>query len=159
MRPLATPLAFAMLCSPGVGVIANAQSSVDNVSVDNVSVDYILPGTKTHWNELALGAGTAQREAAAGRFHSDALAAPESWWRGLQDAVGFVGIIAGGRETSLDSIGQFAAKISAECGAPVDYVVGPRDVHDQPLVDFMLGRPAGDVTLKMAQWLGERFND
>ena len=131
----------------------NAQSFLDYESVD-----YIPPSIMPVFGELSMGAGTTQREAAAGRFHSEALAAPESWWRGLQDVVGFVGITAGGREIMVDCIGQFAAKISVESGASVDYFVGPRDIHDQPIVDFLVGRPAGAATLKTAQWLEERFN-
>lgn len=131
----------------------NAQSFLDYESVD-----YIPPSIMPVFGELSMGAGTTQREAAAGRFHSEALAAPESWWHGLRDVVGFVGITAGACEVMVDHIGQIATKIGAESGAPVDYFAAPREVHDQPIIDFEAGRPASAVTLKMSQWLGERLN-
>ena len=126
--------------------------------LDYESVDYVPPDVMAVFGELAMGAGTTQREAAAGRFHSEALAAPESWWHGLRDVVGFVGITAGACEVMVDHIGQVATKIGAKSGTSVDYFAAPRDVHDQPVIDFEAGRPAGAATLKISQWLEERFN-
>jgi acetyl esterase/lipase len=150
--PLSEPLASAILISPWVTMATDSDSFTKNQDVDIVTAKIAK-----YWGDLAMGLGTTQNEAACGRYHAEALLAPEDWWKGLEGAVKFVGITAGRHETLVDHILELDKKIRAQGGTRFELFVGEKEVHDGPCLDFSTGRPASEVTLTMARWLGECF--
>ncbi|KAF8543825.1 Alpha/Beta hydrolase protein [Trichophaea hybrida] len=150
--PLSEPLASAVLISPWVTMATDSESIVKYQDIDYITAKLIK-----YWGGLAMGQGTTENEAACGRYHAEALLAPESWWKGLENAVRFVGITAGGCETLVDHILELDKKIRAEGGTKFELFVDDKEIHDGPILDFLAGRPASEVTLNVAKWLGAGF--
>lgn len=154
VSPISEPFASAILLSPWVCMDTSFESFKKFSHID-----YITPELGGYWAECALGKGTTEAEVAAGRFHAEAMKAPEEWWNGLDRIVKFVGITVGAWETLSESIYEFAKRIEAGSGTKVELVTGEQEVHDQPPMDFLKKRPAGVVTLSMAKWLSESFRE
>jgi len=150
--PLSSPLAAAVLISPWVTV---GQSSASFTKFGNI--DCFSPQLVGYWGEEVMGKGVPERELAAARYHAEAMLAPENWWEGLDKAVKFIGTTAGGMELFVDDIVECDRKIRAGSGVKGELYIGPRDVHNSPLLDFLGGRPPSETAVKVAEMTGEGF--
>jgi hypothetical protein len=120
----------------------------------NSNIDLITPGIIRDWSRGAMGEGVAEAEIAAGRYHAEALLAPESWWEGLERVVNFVGTTAGAYETLVDDITELHGKLS---GVGKELFVASRDVHNSPIFDMDAGRPPSEASIKVAGFLQQGF--
>ncbi|KAA8899524.1 Alpha/Beta hydrolase protein [Sphaerosporella brunnea] len=147
-----TPLAAALLISPWV-TVATSSDSFER----NKSFDLIVSKLADYWAIEAMGEGVAAAEVAAGRYHAEALLAPESWWKGLDSVVNFVVTTGGAFETFIDDIVEFDHKLKAQSGVKTELYVAAQEVHDGPLFDFTAGRPPSELAIKLTEFLEQGF--
>ena len=148
--PLSSPLASAILISPWISFSTTSKSYSAFEGVDMVSNTYI-----GSWAESAIGKGIAKQEAAAGRYHAEALRAPPEWWSGLGSVAASLTITAGAVELYVDDIEEFgrAVKEGAMGSARVDVYVEEGGIHDGPVFDVFFQRSSK----KLVEFLGEGF--
>lgn len=151
VRELSSPLAGVVAVSPWVTFATTSPSFKENDDSDIISASFI-----NKWGEIAMGGpGKAEAEVAAGRYHAEALQAPESWWTGIGGVTSFLGVTAGKHEVFRDDIVSFVAKVKAEGGKEtrIEEFVGARDVHDSLLLEFESGTEPGELTKLAVQWI------
>jgi hypothetical protein len=158
---LASPLAGAILVSPCVISATSAASMIANERTDLVT-----PRLVERWGGLAIGSSeTFAQEVEAGRYHAEALRAPENWWDDLGLVVKMIGITGGRLEVFADDIAAFGTILHSVSDSKktadrfnVDVLIAENEVHDGPVLADMFRQPS-EVALKVAGWVVEAFLD
>lgn len=148
IRPidLPSPLASAICISPRCSNTTTAQSFVYNADKDVIDA-------------ASLVAFVQKWQPASHHVWAAADRGEEGFWTG-KDSIkaSKMFIVAGADEVYLDDIQAFAKLISASDareGAARQFVVAPKSVHVQAVVDLAMGIEDGFMTEALLDWAGE----
>jgi len=154
----AEPFRAALLVSPWVSFDTCHASYARNAECD------ILPApTLLRWSSMFLG--KAKRAGIVmGDSYSEPLLAEPGWWAGASGVVDEVLVWFGGGEVFEDGIRAFVEKFTEGWVAgggerkKVDVIVTPRNAHDEPIFDLLLGQKTkGPAAVAIDEWVKARL--
>ncbi|KAF8248380.1 alpha/beta-hydrolase [Wilcoxina mikolae CBS 423.85] len=157
---LTTPLAGVALISPPT-LISNA--SADSF-IRHKDIDILAADTCQHWTALMTENTPFSDELEAGKYWGEPAPAPESWWSGLGNVTRKMLVTAGEEEVLVDDTKVFMKKMEGvqkteEEGFWFESVIAKGEVHDAPLMDFVINAKKSETTVKSAEFVVKAFDD
>ncbi|KAF8968822.1 Alpha/Beta hydrolase protein [Flammula alnicola] len=146
---LDTPLGGAYMMSPWTRLLDPEDKYLQTT---NGQGDYLSASCLKYWGNKVL----------EGVPHSatpylEANEAPKNWLEGLDKCLKRILITAGSVEVLRDEILKYAITVEKHL-KDTTIIVQDNGVHDDPLVDFMLGDTQGQLTPLILNWLDDGFS-
>ncbi|KAI5809428.1 Alpha/Beta hydrolase protein [Pyronema omphalodes] len=155
---LDSPLAGLALISPATCISSTKASSFQKYG----SIDVLDSAICQHWLSQMTDSLEFSADMASGNYWGEAAPAPESWWKGIGSVAKKILITAGEEEVLIDDIRVFIKTMEGvfekEVGSfQLETLIAKGEVHDAPLMDFIINFKRSETTRKTAEFIVETF--